>query len=133
MNNVFPTNNTKKDEILSKLDVLFTYLLKNGKIVDELELSDEMKYLKEDVIENNEKDYLKEFIDERVIREEGEKIKRDEFICMYKEVCSRNKYRIKDFTNTKFSKDLKAKYGIECDTNKKYLNIRWKIESDEVK
>ena len=132
MNNVFPTNNTKKDEILSKLDVLFTYLLKNGKIMDELVLSDEMKYLKDDVIENNDKNYLKEFIDEKIVREEGKKIKRDDFIYMYKEFCSRNKYRIKEITNTKFSKDLKKIYGIEINDNKKYLNIRWRIESDDV-
>jgi len=51
---------------------------------------------------------------------------------MYKEFCSRNKYRIKEITNTKFSKDLKKIYGIEINDNKKYLNIRWRIESDDV-
>jgi P4 family phage/plasmid primase-like protien len=134
MNNVFQTNTKIKDELLGKLDILFTYLLQNGNIVDELTMSEEMVYLTKNTIDDNEKDYLKEFITERItiLTEQAHhtKIKRDDFIQSYYEYCSRKQYYIKKLTVNKFSRIMNERFGITIDKNAKYELITWKIEEE---
>lgn len=67
-NNRFEVDNTFEDVMLSKLDLIFSFIIKNGTIRDKFELTEEMKVAKDEYIEDNEKiDYLKEFLDEKFI------------------------------------------------------------------
>jgi phage/plasmid-associated DNA primase len=66
-NNVFENNSNFKDELMNNLISIFSYIIKEGKIInEELKLSEEMTVAKDNYKDDNKKesflgDYLNEF------------------------------------------------------------------------
>jgi hypothetical protein len=126
MNNVFPIDPTFETKMLGKLDLLFTYIMKQGKIITSLkkdDLTDEMLVAIEEYKEDNYKDYLGDFIkrnfdkcvyDEKApINERKEsRITVDEFLVEYKTFLKNNGYRNNTDTKSKFTRNMKKYHGI---------------------
>jgi len=111
-NNTFETNKSFETEMLGKVDLIFSFIMKHGTIRDNFELTEEMKYAKQVYIENNEKiDYLKDFIDKYyqvVPFVKTEKVSRDGFRDGYNAFLKSKGQSIDKSTNVKFTRDIKV-------------------------
>ena len=115
-NNRFDVNINYEEEMMNKKDLIFSFIMKKGNIKDKFDLTEEMISSKNEYIENNTKDYLKDFIEEYYdIKEfiKKEKILRDEFRRCYDEYCIKKRIKINNDTNTKFTRELLKKYNID--------------------
>ena len=115
-NNRFEVNINYEEEMMNKKDLIFSFIMKNGNIKDKFDLTEEMISCKNEYIENNTKDYLKDFIEEYYdIKEfiKKEKILRDEFRRSYDEYCIKKRIKVNNDTNTKFTRELLKKYNID--------------------
>ena len=78
---------------------------------------------------------MKEFISLRCEKVEGKKILKNDFVKAYNDWLLGN-YKPKDNkTPTKFTKEMKSKYGInnkESNSKLYYLDLEWKITVEEV-
>jgi phage/plasmid-associated DNA primase len=126
-NNRFDVNINYEEEMMNKKDLIFSFIMKKGNIKDKFDLTEEMISSKNEYIENNTKDYLKDFIEEYYdIKEfiKKEKILRDEFRRCYDEYCIKKRIKINNDTNTKFTRELLKKYNIDSkETNGKSYYI----------
>jgi hypothetical protein len=103
--------------------------MKHGNICDKFELTQEMKVAKEEYIEANVTNYLKDFIDSECEPANGKKIERDEFRIRYNEYCRLRNYKIDKSTNTTFTKNMKLNSIESKKSNGKthYTDIQWRI------
>ena len=125
LNNKFPIDNTYEDKMISKIDILFTYILKYGIIQDKFDLTEEMKQSKNDYEEDNKKDYLGDFIDDYIV-ESKKSMKRDQFRTLYNDYCKMKGYKIDKSTDASFVRKIQKDYKIEYDkNNKRFLNIQY--------
>jgi phage/plasmid-associated DNA primase len=137
-NNTFPIDISFETKMMAKLDILFSYIIKNGVICDKFDLSEEMLYSKNSYVENNVKeDELEAFIKEFIIVGETEKdcdnkpvyIKNTSFYEMF--VSNNPKSRL---TKNKITKEIR-KFKIETKESNgatTYRNCRWRTEDDNV-
>jgi phage/plasmid-associated DNA primase len=122
MNNVFEIDPNFETKMLGKIDLLFTYIMKQGKIITSIkdsDLTDEMKTAIKDYEEDNFKDYLGDFIkrhyknvdwNEKEMTKNEKKNARtscDEFLMHYKQYLKDNNYRHNYDTKNKFSRNMK--------------------------
>jgi P4 family phage/plasmid primase-like protien len=114
MKNKFETNSKFKDELFANKDVIFSYILQYGNIRDELILSQEMMYSKDDIINDNKFDPLEDYFNEKLIKNTNSKIKRDDVISRYNIWCKEKDYKLNQTTPQKFSRMMKEKFGIEA-------------------
>ena len=123
--------------MMNKKDLIFSFIMKYGEIRDKFNLTEEMISSKNEYIENNTKDYLKDYIDEYYEFKEyikKEKILRDEFRKNYDEYCNKRRIKVNNDTNTKFTKELLKKYKIdskEMNGKSYYIGLIKRIEKIE--
>jgi phage/plasmid-associated DNA primase len=136
MNNKFKTNSKFKDELFENKDILFSFILQRGDIRDELILSQEMEYSKADVIEDNKFDPFEEFFNEKLVKFETSKMKRDEVFPVYVNWLKENQYKLnKELTPKKFTRDMKTKFGVDnirSGGSTYLLGIKWNISCYEI-
>ena len=111
-NNKFEVNITYEYDMLKNIDILFSYILKYGVISDKFNFPLEMLEAKKEYIEDNDVDYLKDFIESEIDFIDGKRIKRDDFRKAYNNWCKDMLYPIDKRTDKKFSRALK-KLNIE--------------------
>jgi phage/plasmid-associated DNA primase len=128
MNSKFEVNTSFETEIMSKKDILFTYIMKKGIYTPELnqdDLTDEMKVAMEEYREDNIKDYLQEFMqktfkdceynnDAPLAIKNKTRVKCDTFITEYKAYLKQNGYTKEYDNNVKFIRKMKREYNQEC-------------------
>lgn len=128
MNSKFEVNTAFETEIMSKKDILFTYIMKMGVYTPELnqdDLTDEMKVAMEEYREDNIKDYLQEFLqktfkdceynnDAPLAIKKKTRVNCDTFITEYKAYLKQNGYPKEYDNNVKFIRKMKREYNQEC-------------------
>lgn len=125
-NNKFEINPNYETEMIEKVDLLFSFIMKHGVIQYEFNLTEEMKQSKSDYEEDNAKDYLGDFISDYIVKNTPKSMKRDEFRSLYNDYCAKNKYRLDHSTHASFVRKIQKNYGIEYDkNNKRFLNIQY--------
>ena len=126
MNNVFETNPSFETEMLGKLDLIFTYIMKQGKIITDIkdsDLTDEMKIAIKNYKEDNMKNYLGDFIKkyykivdwtDKMTKDEKKEARTscDEFLTDYKHYLKTNGYKPTFDSKNKFSRDMKKYHQI---------------------
>jgi phage/plasmid-associated DNA primase len=126
MNNVFEVDPSFQKKMMGKLDLLFTYIMKQGKIINELkdsDLTDEMLIAMEEYKEDNVKDYLGEYItktykivdwseDFNTIQRKDARIEADTFLTDFKAYLKQNGYRNNNDTKIKFNRNMKKYHSI---------------------
>ena len=129
--NTFETNTTFENEILTDKDVLFSYIMKYGNIRDNFDvLPEEMMESKNQYMDDNTRDVMKDFLEGKYNRVEGKKENRDDFRRKFNDYCRTMGYRQDKRTNTKLTRDLKA-YNVqskECHGKVYYLGIEERNE-----
>jgi len=134
-NNKFPINPNYETEMIKKVDLLFSFIMKHGVIQYEFDLTEEMKQSKSDYEEDNTKDYLGDFISDHIVKS-TKPMKRDEFRSLYNDYCTKNKYKIDNSTHTSFVRKLQKNYKIDGDeiiydkNNKRIMDIQYKYDKD---
>lgn len=111
-NNKFEVNMAYEDDIIKKINILFSYIIKYGVISDKFNFPKEMLEAKKDYIEDNDMDYLKDFIESEIEFTIGKNIKRDDFRKAYNEWCKNMSYPIDKRSDKSFSRTM-TKNGIE--------------------
>lgn len=125
-NNKFEINPNYETEMIKKVDLLFSFIMKHGVIQYQFDLTEEMKQSKSDYEEDNAKDYLGDFISDYIVKNTPKSMKRDEFRSLYNDYCTKNKYRLDHSTHASFVRKLQKNYGIEYDkNNKRFMNIQY--------
>ena len=127
MNTVFDIDPTFETKMLGKLDLLFTYIMKQGKIITSIkdsDLTDEMKSAIKDYKEDNVKDYLNDFIKRHYktvdwnekemtkIEKTESRTECDEFLTHYKQYLKENNYKPNYDSKNKFSRNMKKYHSI---------------------
>jgi P4 family phage/plasmid primase-like protien len=108
-NNKFDVNIGFEDEIMSRLDWIFSYIVDHGRIMDTFETSEEMQVAKEEYQEDNNSDNLAEFIESKC--EEGQ-TQTTNFMIAYQDWLKKMKRWEKPMTTNTFSRRMK-KLGYE--------------------
>jgi len=135
LDNKFKVNGTYEDEVISNRDQLFSYIMQQGEfIIGDVVATDLMRIAGQEYA--NENNTLKQFVEEKIeICEESltkpKKIKSGDFIEAYYSWCQQHKVKIMKCSKTKFTQNLKAKFGINSKEGggfTHYLNIDWKRE-----
>ena len=112
-NNQFAVNKSFEEEMLLKSDLVFSYIMKNGRIRDNFEdIPEEMKNATNEYFEDNDKNPLKWFIDDNIEYDENERIKREDFRNSFNNWCRTNNIPMNTQTNKVFTTELK-KYNID--------------------
>ena len=130
--NTFTVDKDFERKMIEKRELVFCYIMKYGRIMDKFELTEEMKVAKQDYIDANSEDYLKDFVDSNCERVDDKRIERDEFRMRYNEYCNQREYKKDKSTNTAFTNKMKL-YNID---NKKsngktfYSRLAWKTIDD---
>ena len=128
----FKTDTKFEDKLMTYTDEIFTFIMKYGVVCDNFDdanLTPEMVAMKQQYADDNEDDYLKEFINDRIEFVAGGRLLRDEFRVAYNNWCGQFHHSIDKSTNTKFTRVLKDKHHItskESNSKVYYLGIRWK-------
>lgn len=130
-NNKFERDSSFEDKLLMKKDLIFSYILKKGIIRDKFILSEAMRLAKEELIEDNLNDPLKDFIESRfeIIKydeTENTRVNRDTFRKSFNQYCNEMNYPINKMSNTKFTRIMKQEFKISSDRLGKG-NIRYYI------
>jgi putative DNA primase/helicase len=108
-NNKFDVNIGFEEEIMSRLDWIFSYIVDHGRIMDTFETSEEMQVAKEEYQEDNNSDNLAEFIESKC--EEGQ-TQTTNFMIAYQDWLKKMKRWEKPMTTNTFSRRMK-KLGYE--------------------
>ncbi len=136
-NNRFEVNINFEEDMMKKKDLIFSFIMNKGTIKDKFDLTEEMQKSKNEYVENNTIDPLKDYIEETYSKKnyvKTEKVLRDDFRMRYDEYCNRKKLSINNDSNNKFTKDLYKKYNIESkDSHGKtfYIGLVLKSETNE--
>jgi hypothetical protein len=95
-----------------------------------------MEYSKADVIEDNKFDPFEEFFNEKLVKFETSKMKRDEVFPVYVNWLKEYQYKLnKELTPKKFTRDMKTKFGVDNirSGGSTYLSgIKWNISCYEI-
>lgn len=136
-NNTFAVNSSFETEMMSKLDLIFSFIMKHGTIRDSFHLTDEMKVAKDQYKEDNITiDYLKDYIENNyqiVPFVKTEKVSRDSFRDSYNSYLKSKQRPIDNSSHTKFARSVKT-YGIDIkESNGKtyYINLVEKVQVDD--
>ena len=123
-------------EALSMKSYIFSYIMKQGNIKHTITPSPEMIEKKRQYILDNGRDYLNDFMNERIVRnvsENGKRkdwcVKRNDFIKSYNDWCKEMSYKNENISSTKFTQKIK-KLGIcssESNSILWYENIQIKM------
>jgi hypothetical protein len=131
----FKIDKSFENSMLEKKDEIFTFIMKYGNIIDNLDnVPEEMLILKKQYEDDNKVDYLQDFINDKIEFTDNHKILRDDFRLRYNGWCENHKYPVDKSTNTKFTRILKDKYKIsnkESNGKSYYVNIKFKTENSE--
>lgn len=113
-NNVFKKNSKFLIELRNNISILFSYIVKYGKIQeDNVEISEEMQVCKDKYKEDNKKEsFLGDYMEEMIEKEEGEQVERDVIYEGYYNWCSEKNIKQNKIPYVSFSKLLKKYYGI---------------------
>lgn len=113
--NKFVKDLSFKQKMLKKSDNIFSYIMKYGRIRETFDESEEMEDAKKDYKDNNERDFLRDFIlDKCELNNEG-RITRDEFRIEYNNWCKSRNYKRDNSTDRGFTnKFLKICPECEC-------------------
>ena len=126
-NGVFKVNVKFEDDMLTLLDDLFSYIMINGEIINEIIPSTAMLEKKQEYIADQSNpllDYISANIDKGVVLKSTRNdwcIKRDEFLQSYYSWCSLNRKRNYEMSKSAFTKAM-TKLGIN---NKESHHIVW--------
>ena len=141
-NNTFPVDKSFEERMLAKKEQVFCYIMKHGIIQDKFELTEEMKVAKENYIDDNEVDYLKDFIestcdthqdDEGTPFKHRTKYERDAFRADYTAWCNQRQYKKDSSTNTAFTRKMKMRGfdGQKSGAKTYYMGLKRKDHHNE--
>ena len=130
-NNVFENNSNFKNELMNNLISIFSYIIKEGKIInEELKLSEEMTVAKDNYKDDNKKEsFLGDYLNEFTEKDVGEKIISEELYNRFYEWCDEKNYPFAKKSSGEFSKLLNKYYGIKITRSNNinyYTNIKFK-------
>jgi P4 family phage/plasmid primase-like protien len=136
-NNVFKNNPDFENELISRNDYIFSYIMCKGELKYNFDLSEEMKLTMNDY-QNENTDRLKEFADSKLqkcINDKTDKkpIKIEDFREQYNIWCKKLSYPLDKRTKTAFTKALKS-FDYECKESNsvmKVYGVCWVEEDNE--
>ena len=105
-NNKFEINTAYEGEMIKKIDILFSYILKYGVISDKFDFPQEMLEAKKEYVEDNDVNYLKDFIESEIDLIIGKNIKRDDFRRAYNDWCKSLSYPLDKRSDKSFSREM---------------------------
>ena len=110
-NNRFEVDTVFETTMMKKLDIMFSYIMKHGKVVDKLEISEEMIQAKEEYKEDNTKiDYLQDFVNayyDSVPFVKKERITRDNLRSSYNNYLKSMGQQYDNDSHCKFTRKMK--------------------------
>jgi P4 family phage/plasmid primase-like protien len=126
-NNVFENNSNFKDELMNNLISIFSYIIKEGKIInEELKLSEEMTVAKDNYKDDNQKEsFLSDYLNKFTEKEVGEKMISEELYNRFYEWCDEKNFPFAKKASREFSRLLSKDYGIK---NTRSNNINYYID-----
>ena len=134
--NTFEIDSSFEAKMLAKKDLVFSYIMQKGNILDKFDLTEEMIEAKNQYIEANENvDYLQDFISQNyniVPFIKKEKIRNDDFVSMYNCYIQKNKIIDKNNSIKKITRRLKL-YNInskESNGKSYYLGLIAKVDEE---
>jgi P4 family phage/plasmid primase-like protien len=130
-NNVFENNSNFKDELMNNLISIFSYIIKEGKIInEELKLSEEMTVAKDNYKDDNKKEsFLSDYLNEFTEKEVGERVISEELYNRFYEWCDEKNFPFAKKASGEFSKLLNKYYGIKTTRSNNinyYIDIKFK-------
>lgn len=131
-NNRFEVDAEFEKKMIAKREQVFCYIMKYGVIQDVFEQTEEMKASKQEYVENNVKDYLGDFINDKC--EKDGFYNRDDFRDAYNEWCKQKGYKKDSSTDTAFTRKMKQR-GIDSKRSNsivKYVGIMPRIPKPEL-
>lgn len=109
--NKFENNVKYEDEVMNHKDYIFSFIMKEGRVLDNFELTDEMKQSTQELIANN-RDTLEEFLNESLVplepTEPNTGLPMDDLRQAYNQYLRSIDQRPFDGTKTKFTKMCKG-------------------------
>ena len=143
-NNTFPVNKGKETEMHSKKDLIFSFIMKHGKIVDKFDLTEEMMSAKSEYEQDNTVDHLQDFLEARTIKvafpadagligNKDKVLERDNFIKEYNHWKAELKKYEPSQSNPTFTRRMK-KLGydnIKSGAKTYYKGLTWGEQTDE--
>lgn len=128
--NKFDAETTFKDQLLSRTEWFFNYILSKAIIYesDNFEITDEMKAAKQDYVEGNIDSTLTAFLESDEIKMDTEaRIGRDDFIDKYKSWCRGKGKTIRERNSTQFTKAMTACGISNTRSNGRpyFIGIKW--------
>ena len=148
MNNVFDEDPSYGTKMMNKLDLLFTYIMKQGKIIthiDKNDLTDEMKIAMNEYKEDNVKDYLGEFIKRHYqivewdidnfnsSQKKDSRTDTEHFLNDYKAYLKQNGYKNNNETKVKFNRNMKKYHSIGTYQSNHRLYFTGLVRNNSVK
>jgi len=126
-NNVFENNSNFKYELMNNLISIFSYIIKEGKIInEELKLSEEMTVAKDNYKDDNQKEsFLSDYLNKFTEKEVGEKMISEELYNRFYEWCDEKNFPFAKKASREFSRLLSKDYGIK---NTRSNNINYYID-----
>lgn len=126
-NNVFENNSNFKDELMNNLISIFSYIIKEGKIInEELKLSEEMAVAKDNYKDDNKNEsFLSDYLNKFTEKEVGERVISEELYNRFYEWCDENNFPFAKKASREFSRLLSKDYGIK---NTRSNNINYYID-----
>jgi P4 family phage/plasmid primase-like protien len=137
--NRFEINSSFENELLGKMDVIFSYIMLKGVITDKFDFPNEMIEATRLYVKENDNDPLRDFLNSNIIfniQESSKRIdwciKRDELRKSYNSYCMSMSIPIDKRNNTNFTKAM-TKLGIKSVESHNivwYKNIQFKTGND---
>ena len=117
-NNRFEVDTTFEDTMISKKELVFSYILKHGVVCDKFDdLPEEMIQAKENYVDDNNDDKLREFIEYTYDYIPNSRVQRQDFVMDMNEYFTRMSYRRDARSEKKLTRDLKTYNITSCRSN----------------
>lgn len=123
---VFERNADYEQEVINRRSQIMSFILKHGRILDKFELSQDMKVACEEYM-NDQEDSLKDFINERTVKDANCWIERDQFRTAFNDWCMVRKIKQDGLSNNAFTRKMGVNgYPVKSvGTKKRYSGIKW--------
>ena len=117
-NNEFANDSSFKNKMIDKIDILFTYIMQYGKIIQNVVMSAEMTMAHNEYMEMNTIDYLQDFIEDKYEMSPDKKVLTNQFYTSFVKWCAEHKFKHSFNTITKMTRAI-TKKGIKCESDGK--------------
>lgn len=117
-NNEFENDSSFKDKMTANIDILFSYIMQYGNIIQNVVMSPEMTIAHNEYMEINTIDYLQDFIDDKYDLIESKKVSTNQFYTSFVKWCAERKFKHSFNTITKMTRSI-TKKGLKCESDGK--------------